>query len=253
MTSAAWIDSTVVVVTGAASGLGAACAGAFARGGATVVAADRDGQGLAALAAAAGRDGATVVTVEADVSLRESAAQIVSTALGNGERLDLLVNCAGMLDGIRAVDETPPDLWHRVLAVNLDGPFYLAQAAIPTMLAQGRGTIINVASIAGIRGARSGAAYTASKHGLIGLGRSIAATYADEGIRCVTVVPASVEPVMKVGREPGRTVRVNQDFGWKPPAASAADFAELVVFLASPAAGHITGTEIIFDGGLSGR
>jgi NAD(P)-dependent dehydrogenase (short-subunit alcohol dehydrogenase family) len=130
-----------------------------------------------------------VTPVQANVTAQADVDTLVQTAEGLGG-IDILVNNAGIMDAFLPVGEVTDAVWQRVLAVNLTGPMMLSRAVLPAMLNAGRGVIINVSSAAGLSGGKAGAAYTASKHGLVGLTKSIATAYAVDGIRCVAITPA---------------------------------------------------------------
>jgi len=157
----------VVLVTGASSGLGAASARLFAAEGAQVFAVARDADRLAAVAEAASGDPGTVATHLADVADPDACAGAVTACAERFGRLDVLVNNAGRHD-FRATATVTRELWHHDIAVNLDSVFFLCQAALPHLL-ESHGNIVNVASVAGVIGEAYSAAYTAAKHGVVGL------------------------------------------------------------------------------------
>ncbi len=178
------VEPETWVITGAASGIGRCVARSVHKNGARVVAVDLDGAGLEELA----RELQGIKTVTANVSLPEDADRILEEA---GGAVSVLVNNAAIMDGMMLVDETPDDFWQRVVAVNLTGPFLMAKRVLPGMIERRGGVIVNLGSIAALRGAFAGAAYTTTKHGIIGLTRSIAYTYREDGIRCVCVNPGA--------------------------------------------------------------
>lgn len=239
-----------LLVTGAASGIGRAVALQAAREGAHVIALDRDASALNGL-----KEGVPgVVCVIADVSSPADMDRAITAADG---RLDVLCNVAGLMDRFLLVDELPENEWQRVLGVNLTGPYLLCKRAIPLMLSRGGGSIINVSSTAGIRGGRAGAAYTASKHGLIGLTLNIAATLGKEGIRCNAVCPGSTRFGSRGAQEAGVPVSergaraiVGRD-RCKPEAGTPEGVAEVILFLASEAASRVNGAVITADDGVS--
>jgi NAD(P)-dependent dehydrogenase (short-subunit alcohol dehydrogenase family) len=166
-----------------------------------------------------------------------------------GDRLDVLCNNAGILDALRFVDETSDEWFDKVIATNLRGPFTMSHRAVPLMASNGGGIIINTASVCGLRGGRAGAAYTASKFGLVGLTYNIAATVRDKGIRCNAVCPGGMltqigsdQDVSMAGYE---LVQGNE----RVPSVEADVVAKVVMFLASDAAAHINGVALPVDGG----
>jgi len=248
----------VIAVTGAGSGMGRAIATAYATSGASVAAADISESGLSELQSALKERELSVETIVADVSTEEGANTIIDQALDRFRRLDVLVNCAGILDRLLLAADTPTDVWDRVLAVNLRGPFLTCRRAIPAMIAQGGGVIINIGSSAASRGGRAGAAYTASKHGLVGLGRNIGVSYREQGIRCVTVSPSAMsnrfggDADTDARRDPAG-LAVGKKVAAILPArfGTPEDIANIVMFLASDQARHITASEVRADAGVT--
>jgi NAD(P)-dependent dehydrogenase (short-subunit alcohol dehydrogenase family) len=231
----------VAAVTGAAQGIG--------RRTAEVLAADGYALALFDLAPVTGFDGALArrgdVSSEADVT---GFAQAVADRFG---RVDVLVNNAGIAC-IAPAEETPPALWRQVLEVNLTGPFLLCQAFGRQMLEAGGGSIINVASVAGLRGVADRAAYNASKHGLIGLTRTLAVEWGGRGVRVNAVCPGWVKTEMDDAAQSEGAYR-DGDITDKVPMgrfAQADDVAQAVAFLADPArSGFVNGTTLSVDGG----
>jgi NAD(P)-dependent dehydrogenase (short-subunit alcohol dehydrogenase family) len=240
------LSGKAAIITGAGGGLGRAMTGLFLAEGAMVVATDVAPAGLEAFA---GLDG--VAAVVGDVCRREAVEQLVGTATDRFGRLDILVNNAGIVDRFLPVAEMTDEVWQRVLAVNLTGPMMTSRAAIPVMLAQGGGCILNISSVAGLGGARAGAAYTASKHGLIGLTRNIAATYGRDGIRCVAICPGGIKTGISIGGEPS----VRGQEALNRAAATSVRFAEpeeiaaLSLFLVSDEASIVNGAVLAADAG----
>jgi NAD(P)-dependent dehydrogenase (short-subunit alcohol dehydrogenase family) len=193
--------------------------------------------------------------VAASVADPADADRIVEAA---GERLDVLVNNAAIMDQMLLVDETPDELWDRVLAVNLTGPFLLCKRAVRRMVPQGGGVIVNVSSAAGLRGNRAGAAYTTAKHGLVGLTKNIAFTFGRDGVRCVCVCPGSTGHGSRGGLEAGTSFsprgmeRIVGDRKFDPASIGRPeDIASVIMFAASDAAKRINGTVLAADDGTT--
>ncbi|WP_423462345.1 SDR family NAD(P)-dependent oxidoreductase [Promicromonospora sp. MS192] len=240
-----------VVVTGAASGIGRAVASRVAREGGRVIAADISAEKLDDLASTLTDlpSGAQVVPVAGDISDEGDVARIVAAADG---RVDALANVAGIMDDMSAVHEVSDALWERVLRVNLEGTMRLTRAVVPGMLAAGQGRIVNVTSEAGLRGSAAGAAYTASKHAVVGLTRSNAVMYAKHGIRTNAVAPGGVATGIPV---PGQA-----EFGaavLRPhqvnilSLAMAEELAATITFLLSQDSVNLNGAIVAADGGWS--
>ncbi len=239
----------VAVVTGAAQGIGRRVAEVFAEEGYALALIDL--RELAGTLAAARQLGVEALGVTGDVSVEadvEALAQEIRERFG---RVDVLVNNAG-ISLITPAEETPPEQWRRVLEVNLTGPFLLCQAFGRMMLEAGAGSIVNVASIAGIRGIADRAAYNASKHGLVGLTRTLAAEWGGRGVRANAVCPGWVKTEMDVAdQEAGGYV--DADIVGQVPMgrfAAPGDVAAAVAFLADPArSGFVNGAALPVDGG----
>jgi NAD(P)-dependent dehydrogenase (short-subunit alcohol dehydrogenase family) len=185
------LDGQVALVTGASSGLGRATAIALAQGGADVALLARGAGDLAQVEAGVGRAGGRALVLVADLARSQELPGAVARVLDAFGRVDVLVNAAGT-DNPGPVAELAVDDWDRVLAVNLRAPFVLAKAVFPHMRAAGRGTIVNVSSVAGKRGWANAAAYCASKFALSGLTQALAAEGKPHGIRACVVYPGAM-------------------------------------------------------------
>src|SRR6266700_6367498 len=192
-------ENQVALVTGAASGIGRALVRQLIAEGAAVVAVDIVEEALQQVITALQAQGGKATGCVANISADDDVKRMLETATSTYGRLDILCNNAGIMDLMTPAADVPLALWDRVLAVNLTGPFLACRRAIPMMLEQGGGRIVNTASEAGLRGGTAGTPYTVSKHGVVGLTRSIAFHYGDRGIRCNAVCPGPVETNLQFG------------------------------------------------------
>ena len=243
------LQGRVAVITGASRGIGAAVAEALASAGAAVALCARNGEAAAAAAAAIAGRGGQAFGLAADVSRATDADRIVAACIERFGRLDILVNNAGITrDGLvlRMKDED----WSDVLAVNLNGAFYCARAALRAILKQKQsGRIINVGSVVGSMGNPGQANYVASKAGLIGLTKALAKEVASRGVTVNAVAPGFIETDMTAGladavKDAYRAQIPLGRFGTAPEVAA------VVAFLASDAAAYITGQVIHVNGGM---
>lgn len=241
----------VVLVTGAASGIGRATAERLAGEGARVVCADLQQDALDACVRALREAGGEADATRCDVSRAEDAAESVAFAVERFGQLDVLCNIAGILRFGHS-HEHPLDAWNRILAVNLTGTFLLCQAALPELL-RTRGNIVNMASAAAIKGQPWSVAYNASKGGVVALTRGLAVEYGQQGLRVNAVSPASIQtPITEAfhlpeGANPKLLERIMPLSGFAKPEACAATIA----FLASDDASHVNGANLVVDGGMS--
>jgi NAD(P)-dependent dehydrogenase (short-subunit alcohol dehydrogenase family) len=239
----------VVVVTGAAKGIGEATARLFHRAGASVALLDVDDQ--AAAVANSLESGAHYI--HCDVADGRSVEAAFSTVTGDFGDVDVLVNNAG-IQHYGTVTDTPEDEWDRVLAINLKSAYLCAKHAIPSMLRRGGGVVVNVASVQAFLSQRNVAPYTTSKTALLGLTRSIAVDYAPQ-IRCVAVCPGTVDtPMLRdaIRQSPDPQAVLDECVQMHPMnrIATPQEIAELILFVTSSKAGFMTGQPIRIDGGL---
>jgi NAD(P)-dependent dehydrogenase (short-subunit alcohol dehydrogenase family) len=232
------LEGTVALVTGAASGIGEATATRFRDEGALVVTLDVTG----------GVDHAVDITDE------DAVAAAIAQIVASHGRLDSVVNAAGVAGGgpVHLLDAAE---WHRVIAINLTGTFLVAKHALGPMIDQGRGSIVNLASIEGLEGTEGGSAYNASKGGVVLLTKNLAIDYGAKGIRVNCICPGFIEtpmmasvfdnPGMEIYKERLRDAHKLNRFGRPDEIAAAA------AFLASEDASFVTGHALVVDGGFT--
>ena len=232
----------VAVVTGGASGIGAATARLLAREGARVVVADLDADRAWEVAAAVG--GTAQAT---DVADRTQVERLVADTVAAHGRVDILVNNAGIGSFGRTPD-LDPEAWHRVIAIDLHAVFYACRAALPHMLAGG--AIVNTASISGLAGDYGFAAYSAAKAAVINYTRTLALDHAREGIRVNALCPGLIATPLTAGAAamPGLEAAWHDTIPMGRP-GTPEEMAEAIAFLASDAASYVTGAVLVADGG----
>jgi NAD(P)-dependent dehydrogenase (short-subunit alcohol dehydrogenase family) len=241
----------VAFVTGAASGIGRAAAGAFARRGYATVLADVNHDAGQAVRAELGRDGECTF-VHCDVTDDDSVREAVAHAVASYGRLDAAFNAAG-IDGEhgKATADCTVENWNRVLAVDLTGTWSCMRHELPAIVATGGGAIVNCASVAGVRAAATLPAYTAAKHGVVGLTKAAAVEYARAGVRVNVICPGTVDTPMFRASLPDalveRLVRTNP----VGRLADADEIADVALWLCDDAPGFLTGQTIVVDGGAS--
>ncbi|WP_329124370.1 SDR family NAD(P)-dependent oxidoreductase [Streptomyces sp. NBC_01353] len=242
-----------VVVTGAGSGIGRATAVAFAERGADVVVADLDTEGAARTVSEIEALGGKGVAVVGDLSEQTVVDEVVTTALGAFGHIDVLVNNAGIMDSMSAAADVGDAEWDRVIRINLTAPFLLTRAVLPHMLEAGRGSLVFTASEAALRGSAAGAAYTVSKHGIVGLVKSLAITYRDKGIRANAIAPGGTLTGMRPELDPAAPgpAALGAYMGNIGRVSEPAEQAAALVFLASDAASNISGVVLPVDNGWS--
>ena len=243
----------VALITGASQGIGRATSVALAREGAQVALLARNGMGLERTLAMVGPSKGLVVPC--DVTDRAAVGEAVSQVVSELGRLDVVVNNAGQRQHRARVDQLDAQEWERVVEVNLSSVFYVARATSSQLMRQRSGSMVNIASISGPFGIPRIGAYAASKSGIIGLTKTMAAEWSGFGVRVNTVAPGFIETPMNA---PFRNNPANAEqvavIKSKTPAGrygSAAEVAEAVVFLAGATSSYITGQTLYVDGGWS--
>ncbi|MEV6162516.1 glucose 1-dehydrogenase [Streptomyces sp. NPDC052052] len=244
-------EERTVIVTGAGSGIGRATAVAFAARGARVVVADLNKEGADQTALTITEGGGTALAVVGDLVEQSVVDQVVHAAVRTFGTIDVLVNNAGIMDRMSALGEVSDEEWDRVIRVNLTAPFLLTRAVLPHMLAAGRGVIVNTASEAGFRGSAAGPAYTASKHGVVGLTKSLAVMYRKSGIRANAIAPGGTATGIVVDADPDAhgPATLGPHFVNLGRLAQPEEQAAAILFLASDAASNINGVILPVDDG----
>jgi len=246
------LDGKVAIVTGAASGMGKAIANLYAQEGAKVVVSDLNLEGAQETVKEIEANGGSALAIQTNVASEEDVNTLVDTTVSTYGTVDILVNNAGIMDGFEPIGEINNDRFDRVIAVNTKSVMYTSRKVMPIFLEKGKGSIVNVASVAGICGSRGGAAYTASKHAVIGLTKNTAYMYAQKGIRANAIAPggvatniaSSMTNVSAFGAErQGLGNATNPRFG-QPE-----EVAKVALFLGSDDSSFVNGTVVTADGG----
>lgn len=249
------LTGKVAVVSGGSSGMGAAIVRRLGVSGASVVVGGRDEERTKSAVRGIVAAGGQAVAVLADVSDSSGAARMVSVATAQFGRLDVVVNAAGVIHRGGASD-TDDEQWRRVMSTNVDGTFFLSRAAIAPMRSNGGGSIINISSTVGLVGSANGIAYSASKGAVTNLTRAMALDHAAEHIRINAICPGATNtPMLGSGHATpaDRVASLDRILSSVPQGRPAEpdEIADLVLFLASDASRHITGTAISIDGGYT--
>jgi len=242
----------VAIITGAGSGMGKSMAELFANEGARVVAADINEDRLNEVVKEikdAGNDAVAAVT---NVTKEADVVAMVQTAVDSFGRLDILVNNAGIMDNMAPVGTLTNELWDRVMTVNTTSLMLATREALKLFTKQKSGVILNIASVGGIGGGRAGAAYTASKHAVVGLTKNTAYMYENMGIRTNAIAPGGIktniaESMKGIDKEGMQRQSVGMPLSPEPGTGD--EIAQTALFLCSDAASYVNGTVVPVDGG----
>lgn len=246
------LQNKIAVVTGAASGMGKAIAILYAKEGAKVVVADINEDGIEQTVDEIKSGGGVATGAVASIMKESDIESMIDTAVNTYGTLDILVNNAGMMDNMVPAADVTDDLWDKVLAVNVTGLMRATRKALSVFLEKNNGIIVNMASSAGLAGSRAGAAYTASKHAVVGLTKNVGFQYADRGIRCNAIAPGGVNTNI------GTTMAEPNEFGMEramsginlnPRNGDPEEVASIALFLASDDSRFVNGDVIRADAG----
>ncbi|MFJ7746847.1 SDR family oxidoreductase [Peribacillus sp. NPDC097295] len=246
------LQDKVAIITGAASGMGKAIAEGYATEGAKVVVSDMNLEGAKAVAEAIVANGGTAFAIDTNVTKDEDLERLFDETVKTYGKLDILVNNAGIMDGMEPVNEIEDNRWDMIFAVNTTAVMKSMRIATKLFLEQGHGVIVNNISAGGLHGGRAGAAYTASKHAVVGLTKNTAFMFADKNIRCNGIAPgavmtnisSSMTSVSEVG-----IARQGLGMALNPRIGQSEEIAKLAIFLGSEDASFINGQVVTADGG----
>lgn len=246
------LKDKVAIVTGAAAGMGKAIAESYAKEGASVAVSDINLKGATKVAEAITAAGGNAFAIKTDVSSLEELTALFEKTTETYGRLDILVNNAGVMDNVDPVGDLTDDKWDFVMNVNAKSVMQATRLAIPIFLEQGNGTIVNNISVGGLYGARAGAAYTASKHAVVGLTKNTGFMYGTKHIRCNGFAPGGV--ATDIGQSQTNlnefgTQRQMSGIGSNIRVGESEEVAHLAVFLGSDESSFINGQVIAIDGG----
>ncbi|ERG67667.1 MULTISPECIES: SDR family oxidoreductase [Exiguobacterium] len=243
------LSGKVAIVTGAASGMGKAIAELYAQEGAKVVVSDMNLDGAKHVAENISGE---AIAIQTDVTSEEALQQLFDETVKTFGQVDILVNNAGIMDGMEPVGEISNERWEKIFAVNTVSVMKSMRIAVDLFTKQGHGVIVNNISAGGLYGARAGAAYTASKHAVVGLTKNTAFMYADQNIRCNGIAPGAV--ATNIGSTMTNMSQAGfgrQQLGMaiNPRIGQPEEIAQLALFLGSDESSFINGQVVAIDGG----
>jgi len=246
------LSGKVAVVTGAASGMGKAIAELFAAEGAKVVVSDINLDNASQVVKGIEERGGVALAVQSNVALEDDVQRMFEAATNAFGTVDILVNNAGIMDNFVPAGDLTDELWEKVFAVNTTGPMRTTRKALSMFVPKQSGVIVNIASAGGLFGSRAGAAYTASKHAVIGLTKSVGYQYANLGIRCNAIAPGGVKTNIAASLtapNPFGAERAMAGMGLNPRVGEPEEIAKVALFLASDESSFVNGTTVTADAG----
>lgn len=246
------LKDKIAIITGAASGMGKEIAKLYAKEGAKIVVSDINEEGAKATVDEIKNQGGTAIAVKANVAVEEDIQNLVDTTVDTFGTVDILVNNAGIMDNFEPAADIVDEQWERIFAINTTSVMRATRKVLPIFLEKENGVIVNIASAGGLYGVRAGAAYTASKHAVVGFTKNTGFMYAQKGIRCNAIAPGAVQTNI------GQSMKKINQFGasrqqlgmaTNPRIGQPEEVAHLALFLASDDSSFINGTVVTVDGG----
>ncbi|MER2108299.1 MAG: glucose 1-dehydrogenase [Solibacillus sp.] len=249
------LANKVAIITGAASGIGKAIATKYTEQGAKIVIADFNEQGLQETVEEFKAAGKEAFGVKVNVAVEEDVQRMVDDTVAHFGKVDILVNCAGVLDNMQAAHNVEDAIWQRVMDINVGGVMRGMRKVLPLFQEQGSGVIVNLASISGLMGGRAGLTYTAAKHAVAGMTKNVGSQYGPQGIRCNAIAPAQVDTGMTQSIEGYDMFGLEQATrgvkGIMHRVAQPEEIANIALFLASDESSYINGVVLAADAGWS--
>lgn len=250
------LENKVAIVTGAGAGMGKAIALLFASEGSKVIATDIDQNRLDELAKEIKEKGGELTILKANMAIEDDIENMMKVAVEKYGTLDILVNNAGIMDNFQPVAEVENSMMEKVMKINFEGPFKAMRSAMKIFLAKGSGNIINICSIGGLKGGVAGAAYTASKHALVGLTKNTGYMYSKSGIRCNAIAPGAVNTSISETIDMSKVTplvndRIMTGMALMPRAGEPEEVAKVALFLASDDSSFVNAHVCVVDGGWS--
>ncbi|MGN7477379.1 SDR family oxidoreductase [Solibacillus silvestris] len=249
------LENKVAIITGAANGIGKAIAAKYAAEGAKIVIADFNEEALNATVEQFKADGKKAFGVKVNVAVEEDIQRMVDDSVSHFGRVDILVNCAGVLDNMKAAHNVDDEIWQRVMDINVGGVMRGIRKILPIFQEQKSGVIVNLSSLSGLQGGRGGFTYTAAKHAVTGMTKNVASHYGLMGIRCNAIAPGQVDTGLVQSIENfdmfglGQATRGVKDL--MPAPAQPDQIADIALFLASDESSYINGVVLAADAGWS--
>ncbi|MGC5775831.1 SDR family oxidoreductase [Paenibacillus pabuli] len=248
------LQDKVAVVTGAGSGMGRAIATLYAQEGAKVVVSDINAESAQTVVDEIKAQGGEAIVVLANVAKEEDIQNLIDTTVSTYGTVDVLVNNAGIMDGMEPAADVSDEKWERVFAVNTTSVMRATRKVMPIFLEKQKGVIVNIASAGGLNGGRAGAAYTASKHAVVGFTKNTGYMYAEQGIRCNAIAPGGVATNISssmAGLSQFGAGRQQLGMAINPRIGTSEEIAKVALFLGSDESSFVNGTVITADAGWS--